>query len=242
MSDVLETYSPDLDRELCADAHLVDLGDVPLDGCAMDEALDRIATAMAYAAANARLGVMLGGEHTGSLGGFRGIKRVHPDAFLVQADAHLDIRDSYDGEPFTHASWLYHAGQEFGFDHIAQVGLRSGHRTEWRTSRERTAFSSMGLTLPPLLREQLADRPIYLTIDIDVLDPAHAPGTGCPEPGGVTFRDLAAFLHSLAGLRLVGLDVMEVSPNLDPANITASAAAKLVRDAILLAAAPPAAQ
>jgi agmatinase len=177
---------------------------------------------------------MFGGEHTASLGGFRGIKRAHPDAFLIQADAHLDIRESYEGEPFTHASWLYHAGEEFGFEHIAQVGLRSGHRTEWRTSRERTAFSSTGLTLPPMLRRQLEGRPIYLTIDIDVLDPAHAPGTGCPEPGGVTFRELAAFLYSLAGLRLVGLDVMEVSPNLDPSNITASAAAKLVREAILL--------
>jgi arginase family enzyme len=75
---------------------------------------------------------------------------------------------------------------------------------------------------------------VYVSIDIDVLDPAHAPGTGCPEPGGVTFRELAGFLYSLGGLHVVGLDVMEVSPSLDPANITAAAAAKLVREAILL--------
>jgi agmatinase len=80
----------------------------------------------------------------------------------------------------------------------------------------------------------MARRPVYVSIDIDVLDPAHAPGTGCPEPGGVTFRELAAFLHSLEGLNVVAIDVMEVSPGLDPANITAAAAAKLVREAVLL--------
>jgi agmatinase len=88
--------------------------------------------------------------------------------------------------------------------------------------------------LPPPVRERIGTRPVYVSIDIDVLDPAHAPGTGCPEPGGVTFRELASFLYGLKDLNVVGVDVMEVSPSLDPANITAAAAAKLVREAILL--------
>jgi agmatinase len=238
MSDGLETYSPVLNRDL-EDVSVRDLGDVQLCGVTkMQAALDGISDAMAFAASQARLAVMLGGEHTASLGGFRGLKRVHPDAVIVQADAHLDMRPEYEGQSFTHATWLNHVGQEFGFSIIHQVGLRSGDRREWDTARRHTAWSSTELTLPRSVRDQIGQRPVYISIDIDVLDPAHAPGTGCPEPGGVTFRELAAFVYSLEGLRVVALDVMEVSPNLDAANITAAAAAKLVREAILLFAQP----
>jgi agmatinase len=180
------------------------------------------------------LAVMVGGEHTASLGGFRGIKRVHPEARLLQVDAHLDIRAEYEGERYTHATWLHRAGEEFGFEVIHQVGLRSGDRAEWRLARERTAFSSTRLGLPEDVRNRLGDKPLYVSIDIDVLDPAHAPGTGCPEPGGYTFRELAEFLYSLQGLNVVALDVMEVSPRTDPADITAIAAAKLIREAVLI--------
>jgi agmatinase len=177
---------------------------------------------------------MVGGEHTASLGGFRGIKRLYADAVLLQADAHLDLRPDYEGQPLTHATWLHQAGREFGFDLIHQVGLRSGDRAEWQIARGRTAWSSTTLRLPHSVRERIGRRPVYVSIDIDVLDPAHAPGTGCPEPGGVTFRELADFLYGLEGLAVVALDVMEVSPGVDDANITAAAAAKLVREAILL--------
>lgn len=233
MSDALETYSPSLDADL-ADLSLRDLGDLDLAGLEMATALERIAAAAAHAAGLASLAVMLGGEHTASLGGFRGIRRVHPDTVILQMDAHLDIRPDYDGERFSHATWLHRVGEEFGFETIHQVGLRSGERGEWQLARQRTAWTTTELSLPPDVRERIGGRPVYVSIDIDVLDPAHAPGTGCPEPGGVTFRELEAFLHGLAGLRVVGLDVMEVSPQLDPANITAAAAAKLVREAVLL--------
>jgi agmatinase len=234
MSDGLETYSPVLDRDL-EDLVVRDLGDLQLEGLTnMPESLDIISAAMHFAASQARLAVMLGGEHTASLGGFRGLKRVYPDAVILQADAHLDMRPEYDGQAFTHATWLNHVGQEFGFPAIHQVGLRSGDRREWETARGHTAWSTTELSLPQSIRQQIGQLPVYVSIDIDVLDPAHAPGTGCPEPGGVTFRELVAFLHGLEGLHVVALDVMEVSPNLDAANITAAAAAKLVREAILL--------
>ena len=138
------------------------------------------------------------------------------------------------GQALTHATWLHHVGQEYGFLSIHQVGLRSGDRREWNRARRDTAWSTTDLTLPGSIRTQIGEKPVYVSVDIDVLDPAHAPGTGCPEPGGVTFRELAGFLYSLEGLRVVALDVMEVSPAHDPANITAAAAAKIVREAILL--------
>jgi agmatinase len=238
MSESLESYSPTLDRDL-VDLDVRDLGDLELDGVSAVEALGVISDAAAHAASCARLAVMLGGEHLASLGGFRGIKRVYPEAVIIQADAHLDMRPDYEGQPLTHATWLHHVGQEFGFDNVHQVGLRSGDRAEWQLARTRTGWSSTELRLPLGVRERIGRLPVYVSIDIDVLDPAHAPGTGCPEPGGVTFRELAAFLHSLEGFDVVGLDVMEVSPGLDPANITAAAAAKLVREAILLFGAAP---
>jgi agmatinase len=233
MSDVLESYSPILERDL-EDWPIVDLGDLDLANVAMADALEQIAQAMAYAASTAPLGVMIGGEHTGSLGGFRGLKRVRPDAVIVQLDAHLDMRGDYEGQPYSHATWLHRVGDEFGFDIVHQVGLRSGERAEWHFARAHTAWTSTDLALPADVRSRIGARPVYLSIDIDVLDPAHAPGTGCPEPGGVTFRELAEFLYSLADLRVVALDVMEVAPQVDAANITAAAAAKLIREAALL--------
>ena len=233
MSDALETYSPVLIRDL-EDLVVQDLGDLQLAPLDMPAALAQIADAMALAARRAKLAVMIGGEHTASLGGFRGIKRVYPDAVILQADAHLDMRPEYDGLAISHATWLNHVGQEFGFDVVHQVGLRSGDRHEWQTARRRTAWSTTELSLPLAVRAAIGQRPVYMSIDIDVLDPAHAPGTGCPEPGGVTFRELVDFVYGLESLRVVGLDVMEVSPNFDGANITAAAAAKLIREAILL--------
>jgi agmatinase len=233
ISDSLESYSPVLDRDL-ADLSVVDLGDLAFPTQNIADAIQRISTGMAYAVTAAKLGVMLGGEHTASLGGFRGVKTVYPDAVIIQADAHLDMRPDYDGQPLTHATWLHQAGTQFGFDIVHQVGLRSGERAEWQIARGSTAWSSTELDLPADVRARISGRPVYVSIDIDVLDPAHAPGTGCPEPGGVTFRELAAFVYGLRGLNIVGLDVMEVSPDVDAANITAAAAAKLVREAILL--------
>jgi agmatinase len=233
MSDSLETYSPVLARDI-EDHRVLDLGDVELDGASITEALDRISAAMEHAAHRAKLAVMFGGEHTASLGGFRGIRRVHPDAVILQADAHLDMRPHYDGAEYTHATWLNHVGQEFGFSIIHQVGLRSGERAEWQMARSQTAWSSTDLSMPMSVRQRIGRLPVYVSIDIDVLDPAHAPGTGCPEPGGVTFRELIAFLYSLESMHVVALDIMEVSPNLETSNITAAAAAKLAREAILL--------
>src|SRR5438105_4413305 len=150
MSDSLETYSPALDRDL-EDLALVDLGDLDLDGAGVVEAVEAIADTMEEAARRARLSVMFGGEHTVSLGGFRGVKRVHPDAMLLQLDAHADLRDQYEGSAFTHATWAYHAGAEFGLDSLVQLGLRSGAREEWPRTRE-TAWSSASLDLPDPVR------------------------------------------------------------------------------------------
>ena len=233
MSDSLETYSSVLEADL-EDVTIVDNGDVELEGADVDGALGRIEAAFAAAVQASALAVMLGGEHTVSLAAYRAVRWLHPEAALVQVDAHADLRAQWEGRAITHASWTHQAGVEFGFDNIYQLGVRSLAREEWDAARLRVAWHNEALTFPDTVAAQLRRRPVYLTIDIDVLDPAAAPGTGCPEPGGVTFRDLQHLLYVLGAFDVVAFDVVEVAPRLDPAEITAAAAAKLVREAILL--------
>lgn len=231
VSDVLETYSPGLDRDL-EDLRLADAGDLDLEGKSLSEALGAIEQTVARLRA-VGLPIMLGGEHTVSLPAFNAMKRVYPDAMLLQLDAHLDLREAYEGQAQGHATWLYHAGQRWGFDHIVQLGVRSGTRDEYQLAST-CLWSSRSLELPAHIRARLQTRPLYVTIDIDVLDPSCAPGTGCPEPGGPRYDELESLLHSLAGMHVIGVDVTEVLPEADHGNITSVAAAKLVRDAALL--------
>src|SRR5690348_430556 len=167
MSDSLESYSPFLDRDL-ADLAIRDLGDLDVNHLSVEAALDAISQAAAYAAASADVAIMLGGEHLASLAGFRGIKRIYPEAVIIQADAHLDMRPDYDGQALTHATWLNHVGQEFGFANVRQVGLRSGDRAEWQLARSKTSWSSTELDLPAAVRDRIGNLPVYVSIDIDV--------------------------------------------------------------------------
>jgi agmatinase len=227
----LEDYSPILDAD-AAELEIADVGDVPLAGLSMDRALERIEDAAAPLFGQGFV-LALGGEHTVSLALFRAARRVYPDAFLVHLDAHTDLRPSYDGRAICHATWLYWAGREVGLDSVAQLGVRSGSREEFTLARD-CAWSSSRLELPRAVRDRIGGRPVYLTIDIDVLDPSAAPGTGCPEPGGPTFAELQAFVYGLADLRVIGADIAEVLPACDPGDITALAAAKLARELLLL--------
>jgi agmatinase len=235
-SDTIETYSPHLDRDL-EDLDLADWGDVALAGLAMVQALDRIEERF-ISVLESGFGVLLGGEHTVALAGFRAARRVHPDAALVQLDAHLDARREFEGARICHATWVHCAGEQFGWDSIVQLGIRSGTRDEFRRVRRDCMYSGLDLHLPEPVARRLAARPVYVSVDIDVLDPSAAPGTGCPEPGGASFRELVASLYALGGLRIVGADVCEVLPDADPAGITATAAAKIVRELLLLHATP----
>jgi agmatinase len=227
----IESYSPNLKGDLF-DAGLADLGDLDLAGLGLEAALVEVERTTAELL-DRGLPIMIGGEHTATLAAFRAVKRRHPDAGLISLDAHLDLADELDGERLAHGTWGARVGDEWGLDCLTLLGVRSGTRDEWRRARD-CAWWSPDLVLPDDLRARLAGRPVYLSVDIDVLDPAAAPGTGCPEPGGPDSRELFRFLYGLDGLHLVGLDVMEVLPDVDPAGITAAVAAKLIREAAIL--------
>ncbi|HEY3116290.1 MAG TPA: agmatinase [Chloroflexota bacterium] len=230
VSDVLETYSPLAGRDL-SDLPLADWGDLSLFG-SMEASLAAIGEGVARAR-SVGLPLMIGGEHTATVGAVRALRLLYPELYVLQMDAHLDLRDDYDGVPLSHATVMRRIGDEVGLERIVQVGVRSGTREEFALARHCLASRS-DLQLSKELRSVIGDHPVYLTIDIDVMDPSAAPGTGCPEPGGPAFAEVLAFVHSLRGMNVVAVDVVEVLPAADVNDITSIAAAKLVRDAALL--------
>jgi len=232
-SENLEEYSPTLDRDL-SELDLGDLGDLDFTGLSQIAALDLIETEVGAIIDAGSLPFILGGEHTIALPIARAVCKRYPDALIVHLDAHADLRDTYLEDPLSHATWAYRAGDEFGFARLIQLGIRSGLREEFILGRERCGYFSMGLDYPEQVREMLASRPVYLSLDIDVLDPAYLPGTGTPEAGGVTYRELMSFLQGLPPLKMVAMDLNEIAPPLDPTGVTTATAAKLAREMMLI--------
>jgi agmatinase len=232
-SDNLETYSPDLDRDL-ADIDLADAGDLDLSAPGQVGALAAIAAATGDLLDAGALPIVLGGEHTIALGVARATLRRHPEAVVVHLDAHADLRDDYLGETLSHATWAYRLGEEAGFDRLLQFGIRSGLREEFALARARCAHFDRNVVLTDAARVLIGDRPVHLSLDVDVLDPSVLPGTGTPEAGGCTWRELAGFLTALRGARVVAVDVSELAPGLDPTGASSAVAAKIVRELALL--------
>ncbi len=231
MSDSIESYSHVLDADI-EEMNLVDWGDIPLDGMDVDSSLSAIEACTLRAVEEAPF-LILGGEHTVTLGAIRGLAKRLPSLIVLHLDAHLDMIDSFEGLTVSHATFLRRVAECLGPGALVQLGVRSGTKEEFALAKS-CLHSSPDLSLPAETRRLLQGVPIYLSLDIDVLDPAFAPGTGNPEPGGHSFKDLANFLYSLRGLDVVGMDIVEVSPPLDPSDVTSVAAAKLARELILL--------
>jgi agmatinase len=232
-------YDPALDTEPFAVQQVVDAGDVAANPYSIPEALASIERDTSALLNNDVRVLLLGGDHTITYGSLRAFNKKFGRVALVHFDAHLDTWDTYFGARITHGSMLRRAAEESLFDEDASmhVGIRgplydrkdlaSDAALGFRTihCREVDEIGVGGVV--ERIRARVGDRPLYLSIDIDVLDPAHAPGTGTPELGGLTSRELLAIVEGLAGLNLVGGDVVEVSPPFDHAEMTALAAATI---------------
>ncbi|MBE3577276.1 MAG: agmatinase [Limnochordales bacterium] len=234
----LETYSPLQDAEL-SPSWLADVGDLELPLNDTARALEMIEEAVAWLAARGLRPLLLGGEHTVTVGAVRALAGRYPDLVVVQLDAHADWRDEYDGDRLSHATTVRRASEVGGGRRVIQIGIRSGTRQEFQEAAARGDFyPGVGPAVMEEVGKSLAAAgvPVYLTIDIDVLDPAFAPGTGTPEPGGWTSGELlvgvASWARSLP--RLVGADLVEVSPPVDVSDITSIIGSKLVRELALL--------
>jgi agmatinase len=220
-----------------------DAGATPFD---IARAVGQIETAAGHVYLNADHIVALGGDHTVALPLLRAARARYGPLALVHFDAHLDTWDNVFGAPLTHGTPFRRAAEEglLAVDHCAHVGVRQSTPSALDFAEDRALGFATITTLEVArrgveeaadrIRERVADRPVYVSVDIDVLDPAHAPGTGTPEPGGLTTRELEMILHALADLPVVGADVVEVSPPYDHAQITALAAAAVTFDLLAM--------
>jgi len=223
----LETYSPRLDRDL-EELKICDVGDISLPQGDLEGALGMIQGYLATVIGDKKFPILLGGEHLISVPVVNELTRHHQNLAVIQLDAHADFRQEYLGNPLSHATVMRRIADILGEENIFQLGVRSGTREEMRAARALGSLSEVGDTL-----RRAAGRPVYLTVDLDILDPAIAPGVGAPEPGGLTFDECITLISELSSLRVIGFDVVELSPPYDPTQQSSMAAAKLIRELIL---------
>jgi agmatinase len=223
----LETYSPALDRDL-ADLKMCDAGDLMLPHGNVEHALEAIGAYVATVMGDGKFPILLGGEHLISLPVVREVIKHHPSLVVIQLDAHADLLQEYEGAYLSHATVMRRIADLVGDENICQLGIRSGTKEEIRSAKTTGSLNDIGETL-----RRAAGRPVYLTVDLDILDPGVAPGVGTPEPGGLTFGEVISLISQMRDLHVVGFDIVELSPPCDPAQQSAMAAAKLTRELIL---------
>ncbi len=234
-SDSIETYSPVLDRDL-EDLPVADLGDCELPGGAPPR--EQLDAARAEIAAWWRPGLlpfMLGGDHTATVPVVEVLAAAVPDLRVLQLDAHPDTREAFLGERYNYASAMARVMDLVGPARVYQVGMRTGSREEYarRPPHFFPAHEGHPVEVVARLLPELERHPLYVTIDVDVLDPAEAPGTGSPEPGGLRVPELVQIVRQLGRCRVVGGDLVEVAHAWDPSGRTGVAAAWVIREALL---------
>lgn len=247
VSRLLKPYHPALDVSPFAQAQVVDAGDIAANPFDIEAAVDQVREGIAGLLNTPEQRVMIfGGDHTIALPALQAINRVHGPVALVHFDAHLDTWDTYFGAPCTHGTPFRRAAEQglLVKDRSAHIGIRGSLYDR----ADLLDDESLGFTVVHCrdidrigvdgvvqrIRERVGEHPVYVSVDIDVLDPAFAPGTGTPEIGGMTSRELVAILRAMRGLHIVGADVVEVAPAYDSGEVTAVAAANLGYELITL--------
>ncbi|MBW3114234.1 MULTISPECIES: agmatinase [Rossellomorea] len=232
----LEEYSAYLDREL-EEVKYYDAGDIPLPFGNPQRSIDMIEDYIDGLLGDGKIPFGMGGEHLVSWPVMKAIAKKYPDLAIIHMDAHTDLREEYEGEPLSHSTPIRKIAEHIGPKNVYSFGIRSGMKEEFQWAKENGMHISKFEVLEPLkeILPQLAGRPVYVTIDIDVLDPAHAPGTGTVDCGGITSKELLASIHAIAhsDVNVVGADLVEVAPIYDPSEQTANTASKLIREMLL---------
>lgn len=229
----LESYSPYQNRDLL-DSSVFDSGDIelPFGDCA--KALSMIEERAAAILEADKRPFMIGGEHLVTLGAVRAAAERYPDLHIIHFDAHADLRDDYLGQKLSHACVLRRCHDMLGDGRIFQFGIRSGDREEFAWGKDHVSTNKFNFEGLAACVEALKGKPVYLTVDLDVLDPSVFPGTGTPEPGGVSFDALReAVTLVCANANIVACDVNELSPHYDQSGISTAAACKVIREMLL---------
>jgi len=245
-SRLLRPYHPGLDVSPFETQQVADAGDIAANPFDINEAIETIEEAATGLQADGTRLVTIGGDHTIALPLLRSLAKRHGPVAVLHFDAHLDTWDTYFGAEYTHGTPFRRAVEEGIVDtealsHVGTRGPLYGRRDLEEDRRLGFGILTSSDVMRrgvdetvDALRQRIGDRPLYVSVDIDVLDPAHAPGTGTPEAGGLTSRELLEILRGLAGANLVGADVVEVAPAYDHAEITSVAASHVAYDLISL--------
>ena len=228
----IETYSPYLDKDL-TDIKVFDAGDLEFGFGNTERVLQTIEQMTEQILTDGKLPMMIGGEHLVTLGSVRAAVKKYPNLHILHFDAHTDLREDYLGETLSHASVIKRCWELTGDGRIYQFGIRSGEREEFEWAKEHTFLQKFNLEHLEEAIEALKDKPVYLTIDLDVLDPSVFPGTGTPEAGGITFMELIKALEKVFQLNIVAADMNELSPVYDQSGASTALACKLLRELLL---------
>ncbi|MGN0666593.1 MAG: agmatinase [Huintestinicola sp.] len=235
----IETYSPYQDKDLL-DMKVFDSGDLELRFGSPESALEDIKNHTAEIIRAGKKPVMLGGEHLVTLGAFRAFTEAYGrDVCIIQFDAHADLRQEYLGQELSHACVIRRCHDIVGDGHVFQFGIRSGDRDEFAFAKEhtemhRTAPEGVSFDSIDEVIEMIGNRKVYLTIDLDVLDPSFFPGTGTPEAGGASFNQLLTALLKLRKLDIAAADINELSPHYDQSGASTAIACKILRELLMV--------
>lgn len=235
----LETYSPILDLDL-EDFKICDIGDLELSIGNTDKVLEEIYIGTKEIVNDNKVPFMIGGEHLVTLPAFKAVYEKYDDVFVIHFDAHTDLRQEYNNNENSHATVIKRVWDIVGDKRIFQFGIRSGTKEEFEFAlKDKHTYMEVETinTFKDIINK-LDGKNIYITIDLDVLDPSIFPGTGTPEPGGVTYREFREIFTILkeSNTNIVGLDIVELSPDYDSTNVSTVVACKILRELSLVAA------
>jgi len=230
----IEWYSPYMDMDL-KDYKTSDIGDLTLPMGDVKKSLDIIYQTTKEIIEDNKLPMMIGGEHLVTLPVIQALHKKYSDLRIIHLDAHTDLRDEFLGRQLSHATVLRRCHDILGDGKIYQFGIRSGDKHEFEWAKSHTHLQKFNLDGLVETINTIKNQPVYITIDLDVLDPSIFPGTGTPEPGGLTYKELLGAIEAFKQLNnVVGCDIVELSPMLDASNTSTIVAAKTLRELTLL--------
>ncbi|MDR5658162.1 agmatinase [Serpentinicella sp. ANB-PHB4] len=229
----LETYSPYLDKDL-ENFTVHDAGDLEFTFGNRDTVLNQIKHFTESIYSQGKLPLMIGGEHLVTLPAVEAALQYHEDLVILHFDAHTDLRTEYLGEKKSHATVIRNIWELVGDNRIYQFCIRSGLKEEFEwADNGHTTLNKFNFNNLEDIIKKVENKPVYLTIDLDVLDPSIFPGTGTPEPGGISFSDMMNIIGLIAPLNIIGADVVELAPDYDATGVSTAVASKIIREILL---------
>ena len=224
----LEEYSPVFDKHL-EDVNFHDAGDLEFPLGNTYKSLDMIRENVEEIYKDGKKVFGIGGEHLVTLPEIEAVSKFYQDLAIVHFDAHTDLREEYLGEEMSHSAVIRHASKIVGPENIKQIGIRSGMKEEWEFMKENNTLIHEYNGL-----DELKGKPIFVTVDLDVLDPSVMPGTGTPETGGMQFNELLGWFEYLKDFNIVGADVVELAPDYDASGVSTAVATKVIRELLMI--------